>query len=80
MHLVDNWRESWRWASMRLALFASTMAGVFVADPWSSASVLFAVVGNLPEPIRLTAAVGVAVLIFAIIAIARLTRKGARCE
>lgn len=72
---VEGWRQSWRWLSMHLAVIASGFAGVFVADPWSAASVLFAVVGHMPDSLRLVCAIAVAVAVFGVIAFARLYKQ-----
>ena len=33
MRLIDDWRRSWRWASVRLALLAGAISGWAASDP-----------------------------------------------
>lgn len=58
LKLVEDWRNWWRWWSVRLAGLASGAIVWVTASPESSIAVIMA----LPAPLRIAAGVGFGVL------------------
>lgn len=72
MRLIDEWRRSWRWASVRLAVVAGAVSGWAASDPAGFARA----VDLLPPWAR--PLVGLVVTMTAIGA--RVTTKGTRAD
>lgn len=72
MRLIADWRRSWRWASVRMALVAGAVSGWAATDPTGFASV----VDLLPPAAR--PLVGIAVTAAAIGS--RITTKGSSTD
>lgn len=75
IELVTDWKTALKMWSIRLGAFASAVIGFVIADPGTFATILFNVVGFLPFELRLVVAVVVAVIVFAVIGITRLTKQ-----
>jgi hypothetical protein len=72
IQLIENWRESWRWASVRLAALVGIVSGVLTASP----ELLLGLIGFLPEGrLRLGLSVGVALIVFGLPTLVRIFRK-----
>jgi hypothetical protein len=71
LHLVDDWRRSWRWASVRLAWLAGISAGVLTAYP----DELKGLVAYVPEPWRPLASLAVALAVGGLPWLARVTKR-----
>lgn len=69
--IVSDWRTAWKMWSIRLAAAASAIIGYIINDP----SVLFAVAGSLPEPLRIVFSALVGLLVFFLVAFTRLTKQ-----
>lgn len=72
MKLIADWRRSWRWASVRLAVVAGALSGWAASDPAS----FMRIVDLLPPWAR--PLVGIAVTLAALSA--RLTTKGTKFD
>jgi hypothetical protein len=71
LELVDDWRRSWRWASVRLGWFAALVGGFLTAYP----DQLKGLVAYVPDQWRPLASLGVAVLIGGVPWLLRVTKK-----
>jgi hypothetical protein len=70
--VIDNWQNSWKWASIQLAALAGILAGILSANP----GLLLGLISHLPTgPWRTLTAIGVAVIVFVIPTLARLIEK-----
>ena len=73
-HLVENWREAWRWASVRGAGAFAAVVGALAANP----DLLLSVIAFMPTEAtqRAFMAVGVALVAFFGPTILRVWRQG----
>lgn len=69
--LVEDWRESWRWASMRFNAIAAVVVGLAL----NNIDVLVSVLSMAPPVARPFVAVGVGVALFVIVAGLRLWKQ-----
>lgn len=78
LRLVENWRQSWRWASVQLAALVALLAGVMTANP----GLLLGLIQFLPTgATRTIAAIGVSIVVFVIPVISRLIEQnGKTCD
>lgn len=78
LRLVENWRQSWRWASVQLAALVAVLAGIMTANP----GLLLGLIQFLPSgTMRTVAAVGVSIVVFVIPTISRLIEQnGKTCD
>lgn len=72
MKLVENWRNSWRWWSMRLNAMAAVMITYVLAAP----DVLLGVLNSLPADLRAVFPPMVGIVLFALVAAVRLYNQG----
>jgi hypothetical protein len=73
LSLVENWRSSWRWASIRLAAIAGVLATTLISA-WPAVS--WAIDSYLPEgPARMAVAGVIGLVTFVIPTIARLMKR-----
>ena len=74
-HLVPDWRESWRFASVQNAAVASAVGGVVTASP----DILLALVSFLPDGhwARIAIIAAVVITLFIVPTIARLWNQEA---
>ncbi len=70
--LVDDWRDAWKWASVRLAALGGILTAILVASP-DFAKELW---DQLPAEIRATAPTWLPVLVTALPIIVRLYKQG----
>lgn len=71
LELVDDWRRSWRWASVRLAALFGVIAGFLTAYP----TVLQGLVAYVPAQWRPLASIAFALVAFVVPTLARLLKK-----
>jgi hypothetical protein len=70
--LVEDWKRSYRWASVQLAAAVAIIAGILTANP----GLLLGLIGYLPEGSwRTVASVGVSVTVFVLPTLTRLLHK-----
>lgn len=70
--LIEEWRSSWRWWSMRLAAIASLAVGYVLAYP----DILLSTLNALPPEMRQAFPPFVGFALFAIVSLARLVKQG----
>ncbi len=70
MNLVPNWRQAWRWWSIRLSIVAGAMAG-YLATP-DGIAFLKAMLVHVPEGLR---PLGAFLIVSAVPTIARLIQQ-----
>lgn len=69
---VENWRVSWRWASMQLAAVAAAIVTYIVATP----SILFGIIAFIPRgDLQLPFAIGCGAFVLLLVAATRLLKK-----
>lgn len=72
LKLVEDWKTSWRWASVKLAAAVAVLAGVLTANP----GLILGLIPYIPDgPWRVVATVGVTTIVFIIPTLTRLLRK-----
>jgi hypothetical protein len=70
--LIENWQESWRFASVRLAAAVAILAGVLAANP----GLILGLISHLPQGMwRTLASVIVTLVVFIIPTLTRLLKK-----
>lgn len=72
--VVDDWRDAWKWASVRLAALGGILATAAVSAPGFAKELW----DQLPQDMRSTAPAWVPVLVTAIPIIVRLYKQGGR--
>jgi hypothetical protein len=72
LKLIDEWRNSYRFASVQFAAIAAILAGVLAANP----GMVLGLIGFLPAgPMRTVAAVLVGIVVFVIPTLTRVLKK-----
>lgn len=73
LRLIEGWRSAWRLGSVQLAALVGIIAGVLSANP----VIVIGLLTIMPQGglMQIVAAVGVALIVFAIPAATRLLRK-----
>lgn len=74
MKLVDNWKQAWRWWSVRLAAVGATGAGLIIAAP----EAMLHVWAMLPAELQVGLAeyrTQIALAVFVVAVIARLIKQ-----
>lgn len=71
MKLVENWRQSWRWWSMRLNAAAALLITYVLAAP----DVLLSVLNSLPADTRAVFPPAAGIVIFLLVAGVRLYKQ-----
>lgn len=69
--LVDNWRDAWRWASVRLAILGGALVAVLANAPGAAREIF----DQLPAEVRATLPVWAPVLITALPILVRLIKQ-----
>ena len=73
MKLVDEWRKSYKWLSIQLAILAGAVAGYLAANPDVTKQLL----DTLPEgPARVWASAGVGLFVTMLAGGSRLVKQG----
>ena len=70
--VVDDWRDAWKWASVRLAALGGILTAILAAAPGFAKELW----DQLPQDLRSTAPAWVPVLVFAIPIAVRLYKQG----
>lgn len=76
MKFVEDWRQAWRWWSVRLSIVAGVIAG-YVATPEGAAQIA-SLVRYVPEHWRPVASVLIGLSVAAIPTLTRIIQQGAR--
>lgn len=71
LELVTDWKTAARMWSMRLNLIASALVTYVIATP----SILFSLVGFMPEGRRVALAIASGMFVFVLVALTRLTKQ-----
>lgn len=73
LRLIEGWRSAWRLGSVQLAAIVAIIAGILSANP----VIVIGLLTIMPQGglLQIVSAVGVAIVVFAIPAAARLLRK-----
>ena len=75
MKFVQDWRQAWRWWSVRLSVLAGIVAG-YVATPEGAASIA-ALVRYVPDHWRPIASIGIGLAVAMIPTLTRIIQQGA---
>lgn len=73
MKIVENWRQAWRWWSIRLSVVAGIIAG-YVATP-QGATAIADLIRYVPEQWRPIGSIAIGVLVSAVPTLARLIQQ-----
>ncbi len=72
LQLIENWRASYKYASIQFAALVAILAGIMSANP----GMLLGLINYLPVgPMRTVAAVFVSLVVFVIPALTRILQK-----